>query len=159
MTNCEDAIYRERCAFQRKLDETFPSGATCAVLEEVDGHLEVANVVISTGRLFCSDARATSSGSWEHQILIDPRRSARSQEQAIRVWVTGVIRESSAAHLFEADVASKPAGSLQLLRLNANPPDHVRPSKRMRSAVTKARESSLFPHGKPSARAASPSPE
>ena len=148
MQSSNDAAARERCSFQRKLDEVFPLGAMCAMLEDIDGRLQATGLLGTTGRLFCCDARRRSNtGPWEYQVLIDPRRSQKPAPECVRAWITGVIRNTAVQGLWEADVVDTSGDRHRLLRLNANPPAHLRPSKRMRTAVTKAHEATLFPNG------------
>ncbi len=123
----------------------------CAVLEEIDGRLQANRIVGSTGRLFCCDVRRTlGADRWEYQILIDPRRSDRGSAEPTRLWITGLVRKTTVEGLWEADVVAGAPNKRELLRLNANPPAHVRPSSRMRSLMTRIHEARLFPHGLPS---------
>jgi hypothetical protein len=143
----DESIYRERCAFQEELDQYFPTGGMCAVLREVEGRLQPAGVVVSTGRLFCSDARwDDEAGEWRHEVLIDSRLSDIPIAEPVRVWVNSVRPHDSVKGLWEARVASD-AGENLLLRVNTALRGTMRPTRRMRSAVTKAYESTLFPSG------------
>jgi hypothetical protein len=145
----KDTLYQKRCSFQQTLDDAFPKGAMCAVLETVDGHLVGTHRLMgSTGRLFCCGARKRSStGMWEYEVLIDRRKSEKTEEEPIRVWITDIMPNSAVDGLWDADVVDESGDRRRLLRLNAEPPAPVRPSKRMRSAVTKAYETELFPRG------------
>ena len=147
MESASAAVYRTRCAFQRGLDEMFPGGAMCAVLKREDGRLQAASLLVSTGRLFCSNARETASGDWEYEVLMDPRQTADASEDPVRLWIRGPLRSTSVVGLFEADAVDCPGEGDRLVRFNADPPDHVRPSRRARSAVTEAYEEVLFPDG------------
>lgn len=139
--------YRERCVFQRELDETFPRGAMCAVLEETDGHLRGAYLLAATGRLFCSGIHRSDDGTWEYEVLIDSRGAPTDESEPVRLWTSGPIRRSPVPGLFQMRVVSAPGEAPQLLRLNANPPAHLRPSKRTRSFMTSIHERVLFPGG------------
>lgn len=138
--------YIERCLFQGMLDSAFPRGALCAVLERVDGHLSPIRPPSSTGRVFCSNARRRRlTGQWDFEILLDFRKSDKSDGEPapLRVWVSGINRTRSTDGLWEAELLGE---SGQLIRLNANPPSQLAPSRRMRAAVTDAYEDELFPH-------------
>lgn len=140
-------VYAERCSFQRSLDAAFPRGAMCATLGTVDGQLRGTDLIGSTGRLFCCDARRSpGAGSWEYEILIDPRRSNKPTDQEARLWIRGLRRNPAVDGLWEAEIVDDDEPQ-RLLRLNANPPAHLRPSKRVRTAVTRVHEDALFPHG------------
>lgn len=148
MEHSEDSAYAERITFQRLLDDAFPHGAMCATLEYDGSRLRGTRLLGSAGRLFCSDARRrANSESWEHEILIDPRKSEKGESRPTRVWVTAVTRNPAVTDLWEADVVDVPGGERRLLRLNANPPAHLRPSRRTRTAVTRVHEATLFPLG------------
>ncbi len=148
MQDREDARYHARCVFQRMLDEVFPRGAMCAVLEEVDGRLSANRLIGSTGRLLCSDARKKpNTGLWEYELLIDPRRAEQPTSEPFKVWISDVMPNTAVQGLWQADVLDDAGNRNQVLRLNANPPAHVRLSKRARAAVTRAYEPVLFPHG------------
>ena len=143
----DSPVYRARCEFQRMLDETFPQGAMCAVLEKVDGRLQAAFLLASTGRLFCSHAREAGPGIWEYEVLIDPRKTPNTGEDPVRLWIRGPLRQTTVAGLYQADGAGPLGQADRIVRFNADPPAHIRPSRRMRAAVTEAHEQRLFPAG------------
>ena len=145
MSRPSNAEYYERCAFQRVLDKAFPQGAVCAVLKIQGGHLRPGARSGVSGRLFCSGARQSAkTGQWENEILIDARTPDRTTTYLFRVWVSGITRRVGVEGLWEAEVLGEPG---ELLRLNAAPPPHLRPSSQMRSAATRAHGSELFPDG------------
>jgi hypothetical protein len=148
MPASDDTTYGERCAFQQRLDEAFPRGAMCATLGRADGHLKGTVLLGSAGRIFCADARRSpESGRWEYRVLIDPRKSERLSAEPTFLWISGLNRNPAVNGLWEAEITEESGSERWLLRLNANPPAHLRPSKRARSAVTRVHEATLFPHG------------
>jgi hypothetical protein len=120
----------------------------CATLERIDGHLKNPVLLGSTGRLFCGNARRPLlDRPWEHEVLVDPRKSEKPAGKVTRLWITGLTRNPAVEGLWEADIVDDDGPGGRLLRLNANPPTHLRPSRRARSAVTRVHEEILFPHG------------
>ena len=140
-------IYRERCSYQIELDERFPVGGICAVLRRKGHRLDPAGLIISTGRLLCSDARREDgNGTWQHQVLIDSRLSDNPIADPVHVWIGPFTPHPEAKGLWEADIFGDP-GESKVLRVNAEPPSDIRPTRRMRRAVTRAHEDHLFPGG------------
>ena len=145
--NSHDPVYEERCAFQAELDKQFPDGGVCAVLRQTDGRLQPAGLLVSTGRLFCSSARNDErTGRWQHEILIDSRLSDIPVAEPVRVWVETLRPHPTAKGLWEAPIQTDPPES-KLLRINTDLPSGMRPTRRMRQAVTRAHEQTLFPDG------------
>ena len=146
-------VYEERCVYQEELDRRFPDGAACAVLRQAGDRLQPAGLLVSTGRLFCSDARYEKrTGRWEHEILIDSRLSDQPIREPVRLWVENLRPHPTAKGLWEASIRPDPSegpdpAEDRVLRVNANLPSGKRPTRRMRQAVTRAHEYTLFPGG------------
>jgi hypothetical protein len=80
-------------------------------------------------------------------VVIDPRKSEKPAGEPARVWITGLARNRAVDGLWEAEIVEETEPGPRLLRLNADPPAHLRPSKRTRAAVSRVYESALFPSG------------
>ena len=129
------ATQREkREAFQAFLDDHFPRGAMCVTLgfgERLSGSADP----VATGRLICTSATQDDHGRWWYQLVIDPRRSLHEDVEALSLWVGQPTQKRETADLWESDVRSDSARP-RVLRLNANPPEHWRPTKRMWQVVS-----------------------
>lgn len=130
------AVGRSRREFQEFLDETFPIGATCAVITLGVGHLD-ATIQIATGRLLCSGVEQDDSGRWWYQMTIDSRGSIGDEPEVQKLWVTAPRQHGGSGVLWESEVRTDEATRCAL-RLNADPPEQWRPTMEMREAVTQA---------------------
>ncbi len=104
--------------FQNQLDELFPKGGVCAVLERKDGTLQAAAVVVPTGRLICKGARQETGKEWSYDVEISGPSSDDPDSGSIRVWIRSVIPHPAINGLWEAPITSDDGGE-RLLRINA----------------------------------------
>lgn len=126
----------ERNSFQAFLDETFPIGATCAVLSLDIGHLGEASPT-TTGRLVCTETEEDRRGTVKYRIVIDPRDGHDSAPTTVAMWIDHPRPHEGSDHLWQATVQSDEPSD-RVLRLNAEPRGEWRPTPAMRSAVTAA---------------------
>jgi hypothetical protein len=117
MVNTKEKTNEALDRFQQLLDDTFPEGGVCAVLERKDGILQAAAVVINTGRLVCKDASYDTAKGWTYEIEIGGQDSADPDSKPMRVRVTTVLPHPTVKGLWEAPVISEDGG-VRLLRIN-----------------------------------------
>ncbi len=148
MVAIPDDQYVARCTFQQDLDEAFPQGAMCAILPIDNDRPRPAEWAEGTGRILCSDAqRMDAADSWRYEILIDTRTRIDRPRHEVRVWISELSRNPRIGSLWEAQIDDDGDDGERMLRLNADPPDVMKPTPAMRSAVTRLHQSDLFPEG------------
>ncbi len=117
MVNALERTDKALAHFQDQLDETFPKGGVCAVLERRDGILQAAAVVVGTGRLICKGAKYDTKKGWTYEVEIGEEHSDDPDSRPIQVWITTVQPHPTVKGLWEAPVVSNDQGE-RLLRIN-----------------------------------------
>ncbi len=133
--------HEERLAFQRLLDDRFPIGGLCATFFEQEGRLRPTGVEVATGRLLCVAVKRAKGGGWWHQVLTDPRRDVDEPVTAMVLWIGDLERHDVLPGLWAARIQS--SGEARSLRIHADPDPPMRPTRRMRQAVTEAHRAEI----------------
>ncbi len=120
----ETDIYNQRVEYQGYLDELFPRGAFFAVVRiDPQGVEAPTGIGGITGRVFCSDARATELG-WEFQLFFEVRwlrEEAYEFHPIYRAW-TAALDGTDEVETYEVRIVAPDESALiEVMRLRSDP--------------------------------------